>query len=83
MHRIIPAYAGQIRYVILKGERLGDHPRIRGTNQMAEEARKNNEGSSPHTRDKSYISYQKDVREGIIPAYAGQIQYKFNFGSRE
>ena len=73
MHRIIPAYAGQIRYVILKGERLGDHPRIRGTNQMAEEARKNNEGSSPHTRDKSYKLHQPLCASGIIPAYAGQI----------
>ncbi len=71
--RIIPAYAGQI-LISMKGQsQREDHPRIRGTNACFYRVRYSTLGSSPHTRDKSYISYQKDVREGIIPAYAGQI----------
>ena len=52
LHRIIPAYAGQI----ILGETIGntakDHPRIRGTNYGLQTEEDVILGSSPHTRDK-------------------------------
>ena len=54
-----------------------DHPRIRGTNLEVNLGETPFSGSSPHTRDKSVLHLQKSVRQGIIPAYAGQIPIAF------
>ena len=70
---IIPAYAGQIRLISSSGRGKGDHPRIRGTNFAAYVSASLLTGSSPHTRDKSYIRHVKQRAVRIIPAYAGQI----------
>ena len=50
-----------------------DHPRIRGTNWCFFRHNLNPQGSSPHTRDKSFMFSEKKKQNGIIPAYAGQI----------
>ena len=73
VHRIIPAYAGQMQKVGNRGCLHQDHPRIRGTNYTVLQSTLLFTGSSPHTRDKSPkdIFFPADSR--IIPAYAGQI----------
>ena len=48
--RIIPAYAGQISYNMLRLGFTGDHPRIRGTNEKIMTQEELKQGSSPHTR---------------------------------
>ena len=50
-----------------------DHPRIRGTNDIASTFLNLDEGSSPHTRDKSDEETASILSKGSIPAYAGQI----------
>ena len=71
--RITPAYAGQICAAVQFPDKVQDHPRIRGTNIILIIGVIENKGSPPHTRDKLKkikIEYMKD---GITPAYAGQI----------
>ena len=50
--RIIPAYAGQMRFNKKVSFSIKDHPRIRGTNLSQIQLQKTIKGSSPHTRDK-------------------------------
>ena len=50
-----------------------DHPRIRGTNQIAKGVNTIFPGSSPHTRDKCPFCHICRGCSRIIPAYAGQI----------
>ena len=70
---IIPAYAGQIALSLKGITYLEDHPRIRGTNLIMAVYQYAEQGSSPHTRDKSLIALFSFHPTGIIPAYAGQI----------
>ncbi len=72
-HRIIPAYAGQIQMEESLHLINGDHPRIRGTNELTALGATRLGGSSPHTRDKSTYSQKCVDNLRIIPAYAGQI----------
>ena len=76
-NRIIPAYAGQMVFLLPIKVWNQDHPRIRGTNLEVNLGETPFSGSSPHTRDKSVLHLQKSVRQGIIPAYAGQIPIAF------
>ena len=76
-NRIIPAYAGQMVLLLPIKVWNQDHPRIRGTNLEVNLGETPFSGSSPHTRDKSVLHLQKSVRQGIIPAYAGQIPIAF------
>ena len=76
LERIIPAYAGQMSLFRLFYRLLQDHPRIRGTNHGNCGNRRAVAGSSPHTRDKSYINETSSSTDRIIPAYAGQMQEK-------
>ena len=50
-----------------------DHPRIRGTNGTFVVVHAFRIGSSPHTRDKCVFHHMDAFANGIIPAYAGQI----------
>ena len=70
---IIPAYAGQIVIAPDSCRTPRDHPRIRGTNSSFPSALYHIRGSSPHTRDKFWESFDVSYPKGIIPAYAGQI----------
>ena len=70
---IIPAYAGQIRFVIKLVPIVWDHPRIRGTNPTSFVVILISSGSSPHTRDKFTRVISSNWKYRIIPAYAGQI----------
>ena len=72
---ITPAYAGQIVREKSTGNRTGDHPRIRGTNDIVLDAEVVNEGSPPHTRDKFQSRGQVLALWRITPAYAGQIPF--------
>ena len=49
---ITPAYAGQISGELEPLRKLGDHPRIRGTNYKLRVHTYIRPGSPPHTRDK-------------------------------
>ena len=71
--RITPAYAGQITSFGFNGNRIRDHPRIRGTNSLQIFQLLSVLGSPPHTRDKFCRFRNKLSRHGITPAYAGQI----------
>ena len=71
---IIPAYAGQIAVGYFGRVYSEDHPRIRGTNFVNTSPVFINPGSSPHTRDKFRLFIYAKYRQGIIPAYAGQIR---------
>ena len=71
-HRIIPAYAGQIKTALEAIRKSEDHTRIRGTNSSVVQKVSGSSGSSPHTRDKHDCSIVMVRNLGIIPAYAGQ-----------
>ena len=74
---IIPAYAGQIALSLKGITYLEDHPRIRGTNLIMAVYQYAEQGSSPHTRDKSSLRPSPNPQTRIIPAYAGQIKYAY------
>ena len=71
---IIPAYAGQIGGSYPYKPVHGDHPRIRGTNEIFDNSDLRILGSSPRTRDKFGIVVACIPTIRIIPAYAGQIE---------
>ena len=73
LHRIIPAYAGQMIDFNAFFSLVEDHPRIRGTNKIVRELSWHEVGSSPHTRDKYAKGGEIAGWRRIIPAYAGQI----------
>ena len=75
--RIIPAYAGQMKFYDYSFNEGQDHPRIRGTNMMDLWLVKLNLGSSPHTRDKLLKRKMMLQIIRIIPAYAGQMAFVF------
>ena len=69
--RIIPAYAGSTSPSCPPSLRPSDHPRIRGEHQIHLNSTGDIRGSSPHTRGAPVAWTGNDVRERIIPAYAG------------
>ena len=74
-YRIIPAYAGQMPPTSGAGNSFPDHPRIRGTNLSMRCKYLIYPGSSPHTRDKFSDLITVIKAAGIIPAYAGQMNW--------
>ena len=73
LSRIIPAHAGQIDQKGKVKWTVEDHPRTRGTNRCYRMIDIENEGSSPHTRDKLQNTKKFILVTRIIPAHAGQI----------
>ena len=69
--RIIPAYAGSTDPNRSFGEKMADHPRIRGEHGPILSHASSAAGSSPHTRGARQAGPEHRVRERIIPAYAG------------
>ena len=78
---ITPAYAGK-RYH--KRQNMGttqDHPRLCGEKIMNHLPPQAFIGSPPPMRGKATQSYQRKLRAGITPAYAGKSTHKMNLFS--
>ena len=73
--RIIPAYAGSTWTRSRSGSGNGDHPRIRGEHTAVSIAKGEAGGSSPHTRGARRPGRENEIRERIIPAYAGSTAF--------
>ena len=74
--RIIPAYAGSTVQRYLAGWRRADHPRLGGERTTnVPRAQIGGQGSSPHTRGARSGSIFRDIRNRIIPAYAGSTRH--------
>ena len=69
--RIIPAYAGSTTQTKGKPCSNMDHPRLRGVDPRTERTPNTMDGSSPLTRGRRGAPAVRDLRLGIIPAYAG------------
>ena len=69
---LIPAHAGKTDRDAPRGRRLRAHPRSRGENQAAANARTDDTGSSPLTRGKHGRRARRPPRPGLIPAHAGK-----------
>ena len=68
---IIPACAGNTPVRVLRRQRPGDHPRMRGEHSKVGWNGAEGKGSSPHARGTRAIWYALDTVTGIIPACAG------------
>ena len=68
---IIPAYAGQIGGSYPYKPVHGDHPRIRGTNEIFDNSDLRILGSSPHTRDKCWYAFNDSGRMMDHPRIRG------------
>ena len=68
---IIPAYAGSTSEGLWWLRSVPDHPRIRGEHAPGARARRERQGSSPHTRGARVGDGAPLSGDGIIPAYAG------------
>ena len=72
-----PRIRGTNQFLPRLGKSIGvpfwDHPRIRGTNKKKPKRKSPALGSPPHTRDKWKNNSRINARNGITPAYAGQI----------
>ena len=68
---IIPAYAGSTDPNRSFGEKMADHPRIRGEHSSPLLDDVYSIGSSPHTRGAREFGLGVPGSGGIIPAYAG------------
>ena len=68
---IIPAYAGSTDPNRSFGEKMADHPRIRGEHSSPLLDDVYSIGSSPHTRGALTVQVGVNLFERIIPAYAG------------
>ena len=69
--RIIPAYAGSTKIIIVEDLFSQDHPRIRGEHRHNSWTNPLARGSSPHTRGALWIETENYESVRIIPAYAG------------
>ena len=70
--RLIPAHAGKTLCVRCSFDPGRAHPRSRGENQAAANARTNDTGSSPLTRGKPRAAGRARPRCRLIPAHAGK-----------
>ena len=68
---IIPAYAGNTTLARIFREALGDHPRVCGEHLWYCPHGQRYEGSSPRMRGTLSLRSARKMRQGIIPAYAG------------
>ena len=75
---IIPACAGETRFVAKAFRNEGDHPRLRGGNKMNEIMPYYNKGSSPLARGKLDEGNKTISEFGIIPACAGETGARHN-----
>ena len=69
---ITPAYAGKSSVLTWASSSSGDHPRIRGEKEFAQNMIEKGQGSPPHTRGKDSASIAVLQIWGITPAYAGK-----------
>ena len=72
--QIIPAYAGSTRSRLKSGQKVTNHPRIRGEHKYWATRWAAPEGSSPHTRGARRPDRRRYPDDRIIPAYAGSTQ---------
>ena len=79
---LIPAHAGKTFARRIRDERKRAHPRSRGENQQAREARIPSRGSSPLTRGKRNPSSTAADTDGLIPAHAGKTLRRVDRDSR-
>ena len=70
--RIIPAHAGQTASGFPHGERMPDHPRACGANNVSVTSDGAVSGSSPRMRGKLPLFFCSSAVRRIIPAHAGQ-----------
>ena len=68
---IIPAYAGSTVKLDSVCAVLADHPRLRGEHTPGRLRLRLLMGSSPLTRGALGAAAPRDLKDGIIPAYAG------------
>ena len=69
--RIIPAYAGNTASLRSQSARTEDHPRVCGEHRPFGRRLVASKGSSPRMRGTRAVSSRMPLRDGIIPAYAG------------
>ena len=69
--RITPAYAGNTKCTMLKGQKSRDHPRLRGEHYLRYRPIRVKAGSPPPTRGTHYFLGNLIPVQGITPAYAG------------
>ena len=68
---IIPAYAGNTYAGLCGSRRIRDHPRVCGEHWTGEGSNESVTGSSPRMRGTPEYQRKPAIKEGIIPAYAG------------
>ena len=68
---IIPAYAGNTIRSHGTSPTTGDHPRVCGEHQSSDRRQSGLRGSSPRMRGTRQVEDRSPIRQGIIPAYAG------------
>ena len=68
MAGITPACAGQIVPITCTSVWNWDHPRLRGTNEIAKRLDKLDKGSPPLARDKYAVKNLQTPQQGITPA---------------
>ena len=71
---IIPALAGNTSRAVASSSRASDHPRSRGEYAATQGISVAVGGSSPLSRGIPCLQISIDLREGIIPALAGNTQ---------
>ena len=74
--RIIPARAGQTSFLLLSVLPRSDHPRACGANPRTLNVPHTPSGSSPRVRGKLFLDQVVDLRGRIIPARAGQTNWR-------
>ena len=72
---IIPACAGNSKWVTAWKYTFRDHPRVCGEQWRSRQAYKRVVGSSPRVRGTDYGAVNDEAIEGIIPACAGNSSY--------
>ena len=76
---IIPAYAGNTIQLILCFPPCRDHPRVCGEHQVRDTLYGTTQGSSPRMRGTPVLYESRTLRSGIIPAYAGNTNFRNAF----
>ena len=74
---IIPAYAGNTGRPVQDDEGHEDHPRVCGEHETIETRLPAGQGSSPRMRGTLIERAEPLLDVGIIPAYAGNTQWRF------
>ena len=77
---IIPAYAGNTKYVCANTVARWDHPRVCGEHCVGAVRIDCTPGSSPRMRGTLTIPFLRFIIHGIIPAYAGNTDNLVEYG---